>query len=90
MGFKNIESYPEFNPKNKLDSMSFVRNNFYRLSQLFDVDDDLSLEDKEKILVDYLNRYPESIKSISLSFPQKGLYLSSPVVTNIGQIIKYK
>ena len=46
---KNIEEYPDFNPKNNLNSSSFVKDNLYRLSQLFDVDEgELCLRISEK------------------------------------------
>ena len=87
---KNIEEYPDFNPKNNLNSSSFVKDNLYRLSQLFDVDEDLTWDEKEKILINYITKHPESIKSFNLIFPQRGISISAPKVTNIGGLVKYQ
>ena len=68
----NISQWSDFlNPKSKLDAETFVHNNLYRLIQLFNVDDELSIEEKEESLIKYLTKYPDQIKSLNLIFPNR-------------------
>lgn len=83
-----ISNWSEFNPKNKLDAESFVKSNLTRLSQLFNIEDDISMEEKEQILIEYLTRFPDQIRSLSLRFPDKSGSVA-PIVQNIGGTMRY-
>ncbi len=85
-----LSSWSDFmNPKSKLDAESFVRSNLFRLSQLFNMEEDLTTEEKEEILIKYLTKFPDQIKSLNLQFPEKsGSWV--PKTNNIGGIVKYR
>ncbi len=63
-----VSDWSSFNPKSKLDAESFVKNNLFRLIQLFNIEDDYSTEEKEEILIKYLTRFPDQIRSLNLLF----------------------
>jgi hypothetical protein len=83
-----ISNFSNFSPKSKLDAESFVKSNLTRLAQLFNIEDDTTMEEKEKILIDYLSKYPDQIKSLSLQFPNKEGSVA-PIVQSIGGTMKY-
>jgi len=84
-----ISNWSTFNQKSKLDAESFVKNNLFRLIQLFNIEDDFSIEEKEEILIKYLTKFPDQIKSLNLSFPNRsGSWI--PKTNNIGGVVKYR
>ena len=87
---KIIENWSNFNIKNKLTAEDFVKNNLKRLIQLFNIEDDLTIEEKESILIEYLTKYPDQIKNLSFRFPQQDRQSIIPVIQNIGGTIKYR
>ncbi len=87
MGISDWNNF-DYNIKSKIDAESFVKNNLFRLIQLFNIEDDISIEEKEEILIEYLTKYPDQIKSLNLVFPNKYGQMSIPKTNNIGGVYK--
>lgn len=85
-----IEDFGKFNMKNKLDAESYVNANISRLTQMFNIEDDFTPEEKEKMLIEYFTRFPDQIKSISLKTFGAGTGNYIPTTNNIGGVIKYR
>ncbi len=84
-----VSDWSSFNPKSKLDAESFVKNNLFRLIQLFNIEDDYSTEEKEEILIKYLTRFPDQIRSLNLLFLDRSGSIF-PKTNNIGGVVKYR
>jgi len=85
-----IKSWSDWNPKIDFEVRGWVKNNLWRLIQLISVDSDLTIEEKEELLVDYFSRYPDQIPKLNLQFPQGDGESMIPRVQNIGGTIKYR
>lgn len=84
-----LDDYGKFNPKTKLDAKTYVENNYYALKQILNIDEDDSIEDAKEVLIEYFTRFPDQISRISLNtFGVAKNY--TPVLNNIGGVIKYR
>lgn len=86
----HLKDWRLFNQKNLLNAKSYVKDNFLRLIQLFDLSDDYTIEEKEDILIEYFTKYPEQIKSISVTTVGNPNQLAVPILNNIGGVVKYR
>ncbi len=87
---KRIENWDIYNQKNILDARSYVSRNLYKLIQLFDIEEEFTIEEKEEILIDYITRFPDVVKRLQISFPERDGSTMVPKVQNIGGVYKYK
>lgn len=87
---KIILDWNNWNPKVDFEVRGWVKNNLWRLIQLINIDSDLSIEEKEEILVNYFTKYPDQIPKLNLQFPQGDRSSMTPRVQNIGGVIKYR
>lgn len=83
-----LYEWSEYPIRNEISS--WVQSNFWRLDQMIDIDDDLTNEEKEDILIRYFSKYPDQIKTLNLEFPQLDIDIYIPKVQNIGGYIKYR
>lgn len=85
----HLKDWRLFNQKNLLSAKNYVKDNFLRLSQLFDLDD-YTDDEKENILIEYFTKYPDQIRSISVTTVGNPNQLSIPRLNNIGGVVKYR
>lgn len=84
-----MQDYGKFNAKTKLGAEAYVGANLYRLIQVFNMEDedDQTVEEKEKYLIEYFTRFPDQIRSVSLS--TFGMPVNvTPITNNIGGIYR--
>lgn len=88
MGY--IDDYGEFNMKTKLDAKAYVEANIERLIQMYDMNDDSTIEEKQETLIKYFTRFPDQIRKISLQTFGTGPNNYVLRTNNIGGVVKYK
>ena len=86
---KYLEDWRLYNQKNKLNAKEFVQENLFRLIQFFNIDENLSTEEKEQILIDYFTKYPDQITSINVTTVGRP-NVSVSRLNNIGGVVKYR
>jgi hypothetical protein len=87
---KHLDDWRLYNQKNKLNAKEFVQENLFRLIQFFNIEENLTTEEKEQILIDYFTKYPDQITSINISTVGRPNPMSVPRLNNIGGVIKYR
>lgn len=86
---RHLEDWRLYNQKNKMNAKEFVQSNLFRLIQFFNIDENLTTEEKEQILIDYFTKYPDQITSINVTTVGKP-NVSVPRLNNIGGVVKYR
>jgi hypothetical protein len=87
----HLNDFDNFNPKFRLDALTYVKNNLRRLIQLMgiNIDDYQSLDEIESLLIDHFTRFPDEITKVNLkTFGVARNYI--PRLNNIGGVVKYK
>jgi hypothetical protein len=85
-----LDDWSLYNQKNLLKAKEFVNDNFFRLVQFFNFEEESSDEEKKQILIDYFTKYPDQIKSISVYTVGNPNQMNVPRLMNIGGVIKYR